>query len=69
MKKKYEHRPGLFGLASIAFGCAAKDEVARGQRNPTLLHGPNEVENDRRSESVNNEMCNQANRKRSGARQ
>lgn len=24
MKKRYEHRPGLFGLASIASGCAAK---------------------------------------------
>ena len=25
MKRKYEHRPGLFGLASIAAGCAAKN--------------------------------------------
>jgi hypothetical protein len=69
MKKKYEHRPGLFGLASIAFGCAAKDEVARGQRNPTLPHGHNQVEIDRRSESMKNKMCNQSNGKRSGAGQ
>jgi hypothetical protein len=25
MKTRYEHRPGLFGLGSIAAGCAAKD--------------------------------------------
>jgi hypothetical protein len=25
MTKKYEHRPGLFGLATIAAGCAARE--------------------------------------------
>jgi hypothetical protein len=67
MKKKYEHRPGLFGLASIAFGCAAKDGEARNQRNPTLPHGHNEAETERRPEPVKNNICNQSNRRRSGA--
>lgn len=44
MKMKYEHRPGLFGLASMAFGCAAKDGKSRKQRNPSLPHRHNEVE-------------------------
>lgn len=35
MRFKYEHRPGLFGLASIALGCAAKDLAERTQRDST----------------------------------
>ena len=68
MKRKYEHRPGFFGLASIAFGCAAKDGEAS-QRNPTLPHAHNKIETERDYEPVKNKICNQANRRRSGAGQ
>jgi hypothetical protein len=36
MKRIYEHRPGLFGLASIAGGCSAKSAEARTQGDSTL---------------------------------
>ena len=39
MKTKYEHRPGLFGLASIAAGCAARNYEKRTQRNSTTTRG------------------------------
>jgi hypothetical protein len=37
MKTRYEHRPGLFGLASIAAGCAAKNCETQ---TPGLLTAP-----------------------------
>jgi hypothetical protein len=36
MKKKYEHPPGLFGLALIAAGCAAKNRERRSEEKSTV---------------------------------
>jgi hypothetical protein len=47
MKTRYEHRPGLFGLASIAAGCAAKN---RETQTRGLLSAPAR-ENHKQSES------------------
>lgn len=33
MNKRYEHRPGLFGLASIAAGCAPRGNGVRAQQD------------------------------------
>lgn len=39
MKKTYQHRPGLFGLASIAAGCAAKNREGTKPRRSTAAQG------------------------------
>jgi hypothetical protein len=49
MKRRFEYQPGLFGLASVAAGCAAKDGKVRTQENSTSA-GRHE-ENKRRSRS------------------
>jgi hypothetical protein len=49
MKRRFEYQPGLFGLASVAAGCAAKDDKVRtpGDSISACGHG----ENKRRSRS------------------
>jgi hypothetical protein len=49
MKRRFEYQPGLFGLASVAAGCAAKDGKVRTQGNSTSAGG--QRENESRSES------------------
>ena len=36
MKRRFEYQPGLFGLASIAAGCAAKSSKRRPQEDSAL---------------------------------
>ncbi len=52
MKKKYEHRPGLFGLASIAAGCAAKNREDRGEENSPVAGGHSRMQTESHSQSV-----------------
>jgi hypothetical protein len=47
MKTRYEHRPGLFGVAAITAGCAAKNRKTQTQG---LLTAPAR-ENHKHSES------------------
>jgi hypothetical protein len=49
MKKKYEHRPGLFGLAYIAAGCAAKNRENRTEQKSTVAGGHSRVQTESRS--------------------
>jgi hypothetical protein len=35
MKRRFEYQPGLFGLASVAAGCAAKNGNVRTQGDST----------------------------------
>jgi hypothetical protein len=49
MKKKYEHRPGLFGLAYIAAGCAAKNRADRSEENSTVAGGHSRMQTESRS--------------------
>jgi hypothetical protein len=69
MKRKYEHRPGLFGLASIAAGCAAKDGEARTQRDSTATHGNSQIQTESRSESRKRKISDQSSGSVSGTRQ
>jgi hypothetical protein len=51
MKKQYEHRPGLFGLASIAAGCA-KNREDRNEEKLTVSSGHNQMQSQSRSQPV-----------------
>jgi hypothetical protein len=66
MKRKYEHRPGLFGLASIAAGCAAKDGEARTQRDSTAAHGNSQLQTESRSEPGKSKIPNHSSGSGSG---
>jgi hypothetical protein len=44
MKRKYEHRPGLFGLASIVAGYAGKIGEARTERNSPVKDNKRKIE-------------------------
>ena len=61
MKTKYEHRPGLFGLASIAAGCAAKNHENRSQENSTARRGEQSNANSARLEKQSNPSGGQGN--------
>ena len=52
MKRKYEHRPGLFGLASIAAGWATKDREDRTKQKSTVPGGHSRMQSKSRSRSV-----------------
>jgi hypothetical protein len=67
MKRKYEHRPGLFGLASIAAGCAAKEVEAL--KNSTVAGEDNQMETEPRRKTVKPKGANQSNGSGSGAAQ
>ena len=51
MTKKYEHRPGLFGLATIAAGCA-KNREDRNEEKSSVSSGPNQMQSQSRSQPV-----------------
>jgi hypothetical protein len=59
MKRKYEHRPGLFGLASIAAGCAAKKGEAI--KKSTIADGDNQMQTEPRRKPVKPKVANQSN--------
>jgi hypothetical protein len=48
MKRKYEHRPGLFGLATIAAGCAAKDREERTKQTSMVAGGHSRMQSESR---------------------
>ena len=52
MKRKYEHRPGLFGLATIAAGCAPKDREERTKQSSMVAGGHSRIQTESRSRSV-----------------
>jgi hypothetical protein len=54
MNTKYEHRPGLFGLASIAAGCAAKNDANRSEGNSTATRGEQSNANSQRVKKQSN---------------
>ena len=49
MKNKYEHRPGLFGLASIAAGYAVKDRKDRSKQKSRVAEGLRRMQSESRS--------------------
>jgi hypothetical protein len=51
MKRIYEHRPGLFGLDSIAAGYSAKYAEARSQTDSTLASEDAQFKNQSQSEA------------------
>jgi len=55
MKTRYEHRPGLFGLASIAAGCAAKNRKTQTQGLLTAPTGENYKHSESQSEPATTE--------------
>ena len=67
MKRKYEHRPGFFGLASIAAGCAAKDGAVRSQENSTRGDRYTEMRPEPQPDPTKNKITDQSNRRGSGA--
>lgn len=69
MKRIYEHRPGLFGLASIAAGCAAKDYDTRTQGDSTAAQGHSQVQSESQSEPRENKISNQSSGSESGNEQ
>ena len=52
MKNIYEHRPGLFGLASIAAGCAAKAREDRTKEKSTVAAEQRRMQSESRSRIV-----------------
>jgi hypothetical protein len=52
MKKKYEYRPGLFGLATIAAGCAAKDREDGTKQTSMVAGGHSRMQTESRSRPV-----------------
>jgi hypothetical protein len=52
MKRRFEYQPGLFGLASVAAGCAVKDGKVRTQGNSISAGGQRENESRSRSEKA-----------------
>jgi hypothetical protein len=50
MNRRFEHRPGLFGLASVAAGCAAKDGKVRIQGDSTSADGHSKIKTQLQSE-------------------
>ena len=58
MKTRYEHRPGLFGLASIAAGCAAKNRETETQGLLTAPAGKNQKQSELQSERETTEKSN-----------
>jgi hypothetical protein len=52
MKRRFEYQPGLFGLASVAGACAAKDGKLRIQENSTSAGGHRENRSPSRSEKA-----------------
>ena len=61
MKTRYEHRPGLFGLASIAAGCAAKNRETQTQGRLTAPAGENHKQSESQSEPATTENSNPSN--------
>jgi hypothetical protein len=55
MKTQYEHRPGLFGLASIAAGCAAKNRETQTQGRLTTPARENHKHSESQSEPATTE--------------
>jgi hypothetical protein len=60
MKKTYQHRPGLFGLASIAAGCAAKNREVGSQGDSTGARGHRQLQTESRSEPGKSKIPNQS---------
>lgn len=52
MKNKYEHRPGLFGLASIAAGYAVKYRKERTKQKSTAAEVRRRMQSESRSLTV-----------------
>ena len=69
MKKTYQHRPGLFGLASIAAGCAAKNREVRSQGDSTAAGGHRQIQTESRSEPGKSKISNRSNGSGSGTGQ
>jgi hypothetical protein len=61
MKTRYEHRPGLFGLVSIAAGCAAKNRETQTRGLLTAPAGENYKHSESQSEPATTENSNPSN--------
>jgi hypothetical protein len=61
MKTRYEHRPGLFGLASIAAGSAAKNRETQTQARLTAPAGEIHKQSESQSEPATTENSNPSN--------
>ena len=61
MKTRYEHRPGLFGLASIAAGCAATNRETQTRGVVTGPAGENHKRSESQSEPATIENSNPSN--------
>jgi hypothetical protein len=49
MNRRYQHRPGLFGLASIAAGCSPKGNGVRAQQDSSSTDRHHQEDNFTRS--------------------
>ena len=61
MKIRYEHRPGIYGLASIAAGCAAKNSETHTRGLLTAPAGENHKQSESPSEPTTTENLNPSN--------
>jgi len=61
MKTRYEHRPGFFGLVSIAAGCAAKDREMQTRELLTAPVRENYKHSESQSEPATTENSNPSN--------
>ena len=61
MKTRYEHRPGLFGLVSIAAGCAAKNREMQTRELLRAPPGENYKHSESQSESATTENLKSSN--------
>ena len=52
MKRRFEYQPGLFGLASVAAGCAAKDGKVRTKEGSASAGGEDQIKTQSQSEPV-----------------
>jgi hypothetical protein len=68
MKIRYEHRPGLFGLAAIASGCAAKNRETQTRGLLTARAGENHKHSESQSATENSNPSNTSGRLRETSR-
>jgi hypothetical protein len=60
MKTRYEHRPGLFGLASIAAGCASRNRDTGTHKGSTAPAGEKHNRSESKSEPGTTEIADQS---------
>jgi hypothetical protein len=63
VKRRYEYQPGLFGLASVAAGCAVKPSRLRTQADPMSAGEDSQIEAQSESESENGKNFDSGNQK------